>query len=456
MQQEIWFDKYRIIKLLGSGGTAEVYLAEHIKLNAFRAIKYISKQHPLYKLQLKEAQILKDLKHSCIPIIYDIEEDENGSYIIEQYLEGITLREYVMENNHLNENIIIQFSLQICDLINYLHSIKRPLLYLDLKPENIMVTEKALKLFDFGSAMFRDQADDSADYYSTKGYAAPELYHRNHADERADVYGIGMLLYFMVSGRDVRIDRGEIEHIDFIKSCPNKLKRIIIRCLRYNRSQRYASVSQLEKHLSAIMKKNKDTTKQRSSIEIGISGAQSRIGTTHLSFRICRYLIDQNINCIYLEENNSRCVWHIQNRYYGLKKDKGIIKVNGIPMVGMDYTEVSDLSGYNVIIRDYGCLRSDNKEKFLNSQYKILILGAKDWELKTSEEALHLVSEYKDVIYLFNYVDGKQFQQVIKNMGYKNCMRIPYEADPLAKPRDKSSKAFFRELTAMCRQGVGL
>ncbi|NLJ95982.1 MAG: serine/threonine protein kinase [Clostridiales bacterium] len=452
MQQEIWFDKYRIIKLLGSGGTAEVYLAEHIKLNAFRAIKYISKQHPLYKLQLKEAQILKDLKHSCIPIIYDIEEDENGSYIIEQYLEGITLRECVLENNHLNENIIIQFSLQICDLIKYLHSVKRPLLYLDLKPENIMVTDKTLKLFDFGSAMFRDEADERADYYSTKGYAAPELYHKNHADERADVYGIGMLLYFMVSGRDIRNDRGKIEHVDFIKGCSNKLKRIITRCLRYNRSQRYASVSQLEKHLSAIMKNNKGVIRPGSSIEIGISGAQSRIGTTHLSFRICRYLMGRNINCIYVEDNNSRCVWHIQNRYYGVKRDKGIIKIKGIPMVGKDYTDVFDVSGYNVIIRDYGCLTSDNKDKFLESQKKILILGAKDWELKTSEEALHLVSEYKDIIYLFNYVDGKQFQQVMKNMGFRNCMRIPYEPDPLIKPRDKSSKEFLRELVAMCTE----
>lgn len=452
MQEKILFDKYHIIKLLGSGGTAEVYLAEHIKLNAFRAIKYISKQHPLYKLQLKETQILKDLKHSCIPIIYDIEEDENGSYIIEQYLEGKTLREYVLENNHLNENIIIQFSLQICDLINYLHSVKRPILYLDLKPENIMITDSTLKLFDFGSAMFRDEADDSADYYSTKGYAAPELYHRTQADERADVYGIGMLLYFMVSGRDIRTDRGNIEHIDFVKSCPNKLKRIIIRCLRYNQSQRYASVSQLEKHLSAIMKRNKNVIKTGSSIEIGISGAQSRIGTTHLSFRICKYLRDQNVNCIYIEENNSRCVWHIQNRYFGVKKDKGIIRIKGIPMIGMDYADVLNVLEYNVIIRDYGCLTPDNMDKFMNSQYKILVLGAKDWELKISEEALHLVSEYKDVIYLFNYVDGKQFQQVIKNMGYKNCLRIPYEPDPLVKPRDKSSKEFFRELTAMCTE----
>lgn len=452
MQEEILFDKYRIIKLLGSGGTAEVYLAEHIKLHSFRAIKYISKHHPLYKLQLKEAQILKDLKHSCIPIIYDIEEDEDGSYIVEQYLEGISLREYVLENNYLNEDIIIRFTLQICDLINYLHSVKRPVLYLDLKPENIIVAHKTLKLIDFGSAIFRDEADDNTDYYGTKGYAAPELYHRNKVDERSDIYGIGMLLYFMVSGHDIRRGKEKMEHIDYINNCPKKLKGIIIRCLRYNPSQRYSSVSQLEKHLSAIMKAKKQTRKPGSSIEIGIAGTQSRIGTTHLSFRMCKYFKDQNINCIYVEDNKSRCIWHIQNRYFGLSKNQGIIKIEGIPMVEMDYADSKDLSGYNIIIRDYGSLTGDNKDNFLQSNYKILVLGAKDWELKSSEEALDMVWEYKDVIYLFNYVDGRQFQQVMKNMDYKNCMRIPYEPNPFLKPRDKNSKEFFRELIGMFKE----
>ena len=134
MQQEIWFNKYRIIKLLGRGGTAKVFLAEHIKLNSYRAIKCISKNHPLYELQRKEAQILKNLKHSCIPIIYDIEEDKDGSYIVEQYLEGDNLNDYVMSNGTLSEDIIVRFALQLCDLIQYLHSTTRPILYLDLKP----------------------------------------------------------------------------------------------------------------------------------------------------------------------------------------------------------------------------------------------------------------------------------------------------------------------------------
>ena len=451
MPQEIWFDKYRIIKLLGQGGTAKVYLAEHIKLKSFRAIKHISKYHPLYKLQLKEAHILKDLKHSCIPIIYDIEEDEDGSYIVEQYLEGVTLKEYVAERNCLDNDIIVHFALQLCDLIKYLHSVKRPILYLDLKPDNIIVTDNTLKLIDFGSAMFRDEADSHAEHYGTNGFAAPEMYGSESLDERCDVYGIGMLLYYMATGKSLST-MGEItEHIDFI-GCSKNLKRIISRCLRYDPSQRYASVSVLEQHLSAIMKKKSHLFSQGSSIKIGIAGAQPRIGTTHMSFRLCSYFNRQNIKCLYIEHNKSRCLWHASKRYFGLYSDKDIIKMNGISMVCEDHTQEMEISEFKVIIKDYGSLNMSNKEQFMQSDVKILILGAKDWELEFSEEALELVSEYKDVIYLFNFVDGKQYRQIIKNMMFRNCLRIPYEPDPFALPRDKNGREFFRDLTVLCTE----
>ncbi|HKL98267.1 MAG TPA: serine/threonine-protein kinase, partial [Mobilitalea sp.] len=288
MQEEIWFQKYRIIRLLGSGGTAQVYLAEHIRLNSFRAIKFIKHEHPFYNLQLKEAQILKNLKHSCIPIIYDIEENEDGSYIIEQYLEGDTLASYVNTRGTINYDIIIHFALQLCDLIQYLHSIDRPILYLDLKPENIIITGETCKLVDFGSAIYRDEAYAGQDYYATKGYAAPELYHHTDIDERCDVYGIGMLLYYMATGVPVKED---MNNIDFYKQCPNNLRKVINRCLKYNPSERFASVTHLSKQLSVIGKKNIHLHKSGSSVRFAVAGAQPRIGVTHLSFQICSYYI---------------------------------------------------------------------------------------------------------------------------------------------------------------------
>jgi serine/threonine-protein kinase len=126
--------------------------------------------------------------------------------------------------------------------------------------------------------------------------------------------------------------------------------------------------------------------------------------------------------------------------------------MNGISMVCEDHTQEMEISEFKVIIKDYGSLNMSNKEQFMQSDVKILILGAKDWELEFSEEALELVSEYKDVIYLFNFVDGKQYRQIIKNMMFRNCLRIPYEPDPFALPRDKNGREFFRDLTVLCTE----
>ncbi|MDI9510189.1 MAG: serine/threonine protein kinase [Clostridiales bacterium] len=450
MLQEIWFDKYRLIKLLGQGGTAKVYLAQHIKLNSFRAIKHISKHNSLYKRQLKEAHILKDLKHSCIPIVYDIEEDEDGSYIIEQYLEGETLSEFVSKRNHLNEDIIIHFALQLCDLIKYLHSEKRPILYIDLKPENIIISKDTLKLIDFGSAVFCDEVENNLEFYGTIGYAAPELYYKNRIDERCDVYGIGMLLYYMVTGKSISRPGEKIDHIDYTTNKHKKLKRIINKCLKYDPSQRYSSVLKLEQDLLASI--NKKTYKGiiESSIDIGIAGSQPRIGTTHMSLRICSYFNRHDRACLYLEHNRSRCLWNIRNRYYLTKKDQDVLRIKGIEMASAGYEQVMDLTEYNVIVRDYGCLGLENKDQFLQSKIKILILGSKDWELGYSEEALTMISEYKDIIFMFNFVDGRQYMKAIKSMVDRNCLRIPYEPDPFAKPRDKNSQEFFRDLLGLC------
>jgi eukaryotic-like serine/threonine-protein kinase len=447
MQQEIWFHKYRIIKLLGRGGTAKVYLAEHVKLNSFRAIKCISKNHPLYDLQRKESQILKTLKHSCIPIVYDIEEDEEGSYIVEQYLEGDTLRDYVEQKGILQENIIIHFALQLCDIIQYLHSIPKPILYLDIKPENIIVTGTTLKLIDFGSAIFFDDLKERQKFFGTRGYAAPELYQNDKPDERSDVYGIGMLLYYMATGVLIQADCNGFDHIDRISNCSKQLKNIINHCLKFNPSQRYASVTLLSKHLSAVKQKDHGVKESGQSVRIAVAGAQPRIGVTHLSFRLCRYFISRRNTCLYQEKNNSGCVWSMKNRYEGLyRKEDGVYSIEGIPMLPEEHIVYAKEAKYHIQIQDYGCLTMDNLTDFLSAEIKILLLGAKDWELQYAEQVIDMVAEYKDVVYLFNYLGGRDFLRVMKSMKQRNCYRMPYEPDPFSKPTQKSELELFLDI----------
>lgn len=450
MQQEVWFNKYRIVRLLGRGGTARVYLAEHIKLKTFRAIKFISKQNPQYNLLINEANILKNLKHSCIPIIYDIEEDEYGSYIVEQYLEGETLKEFLNSKGSLREDQIIRFALVLCDLFHYLHSTDKPILYLDLKPDNIIIADLSLKLIDFGSAIFSDEPHKEQLYQGTKGYAAPELYRRNKLDERCDVYSIGMLLYFMTTGSALQDDR-KITNIDNISNCSGKLKDIINRCLKFHPSQRYATVAHLRKQLSAIQKKKQFRTKPGQSIRIAVAGAQPRIGVTHLSFRLCRYFIQQKYRCLYQELNDNGDIRFIKGCYENLYDRDGIYEVENIPMLPRENSSKCDFGRYQILVQDYGLLTDGNRLDYLEADIRILILGAKDWELNYAEQAITKVAEYKDVFYLFNFLDGKHYWQATKSMKQTNCYRIPYEPDPYSKVKDSSELELFRELTMTIR-----
>lgn len=446
MQQEIWFQKYRILGLLGRGGTSKVYLAEHIKLNSYRAIKFISKSHPLYELQLKEAIILKNLKHSCIPIIYDIEENEEGSYIVEQYLEGDTLKDYVEKNVAIEEDIIIQLAIQLCDLIHYLHSIKRPILYLDLKPENIILMGMTIKLIDFGSALFQDEIYDNQSYYGTQGFAAPELYYSKKADVRCDVYGIGSLLYFMATGHAISEYRTANENIDMIGNYSKRLKNIINHCLKLYPSGRYTSVEQLKKQLSAVQKKQKLNKGSSQSLTIAVAGTQTRIGVTHLSFRLCTYFIQQKRNCLYIESNDTGCIKRMMNCYEDVKDNHGIIKIQGIPILKEFPVGQSDCNVYPITVTDYGVLTEENLAEFLKAKVKLLILGAKDWELKYAEEILKMVAEYKEIAYLFNFTGGRLFRRISKSMDKGNSFRIPYEPDPFAKTTNENGKELFDEI----------
>ena len=454
MQQEIWFQKYHIIRLLGSGGTARVYLAKHIKLNSYRAIKCISKSHPLYDLQRNEALILKNLKHSCIPIIYDIEEDEEGSYIVEQYLEGETLKEYVSHGGPVRDDIIIDYALQLCDLFHYMHSVDRPILYMDLKPENLLVSCNRLKLIDFGSAIYQDENTMFQKHAATRGYAAPELYRKGRLDDRCDVFGIGMLIYYMATGTEISSRTMQIANIDQISICSKELKYIINHCLRFNPSQRYPTVARLKKHLSAINPERRGNPESSQGQTIAVAGTQPRIGVTHLAFRLCHYMKSQGIDCLYREENRSQCIHRMRHNFEHRKDNKEFFVLKGIPMYTGNLNKEIVVPKASITLLDYGTLSKENLKDFLEADIRLLVIGAKEWELDYSEEVLEMVTEYKDIIYLFNFLDGKQFQMVCKNMEQRCCYRIPYEPDPFQKLTIHNGLDLFRELVGYADNGL--
>ena len=432
MTNQIWFQKYQIIRTLGQGGSADVYLAEHIKLKTLRAIKRISKSNILYEQLLNEAYILKNLRHSCIPIIYDFEEDAQNSYIIEQYIEGESLKVLRQQCQHLPEEIIIDFAIQICDLMQYLYSVDNPILYLDLKPENIIIANNVVMLIDFGASSYKNQVANRKYSLGTKGFAAPELYGGHTPDERTDVYGIGTLLYYMVTGRSYDIPLQKWSRKRTIKHCSKSLQSIIEQCLPCYLSFRYATVSVLKnKLLNLNHKKSKIKAISSKSICFAIAGTQHRIGTTHLAILITSYFTRKGREGLYVEKNNSNHISSILKRYQNIKTKSGIYRVFECNMLPAYHIEIPYIKeNYSVTILDYGCLNYENLDDFLKADIKLLVSGTKEWELDETEATLRLLNGYKDVKYLFNFMDGNQFRETIKHMDKLPCYRIPYEPNP--------------------------
>ena len=124
--------KYQLCRIIGKGRTGTVYLAFHKELEEYRAIKAVAKSHVEYESFRKEARLLKELRHPGIPIVYDIEEDDTYSYLVEEYLQGNSLENLVENQGPLTRGTVLEYVIQICGVVNYLHSAgTEPILHLD-------------------------------------------------------------------------------------------------------------------------------------------------------------------------------------------------------------------------------------------------------------------------------------------------------------------------------------
>lgn len=414
---------------MGSGGSSEVFLVKHLKIECFRAVKRVSKNQRIYEQLIKEVNILKNLSHPCIPNVYDIEEDDEYFYIIEEYIEGESLRAYRLNQGNIQEKIIIKFALQICQLFSYLHHIKNAILYLDLKPENIIIQEEQIKLIDFGAAIFLKEVHQRKVTLGTRRYASPEQYGKKGLDRTSDIYSLGALMFFLISG--IEYEKGNI-HIIQYHSYSKSLRSLIEKCLKYNPSQRFLSMNQLKRKLEHIDKKG-NKRRETTSHTVAIAGTQRRMGSTHLSIMLVSYLHSVGIKSVYIEENMTHAVEDIRKEYPNIKMHDGGYQIHNCKMIPyiLDRQTIFNKMYENYIkIYDYGMLNDTNKEEFLKANKKIIVAGAKKWELSTTKQCMYELINEDNILCLFNFLDGKDYFKMENTIKYMCCDRIPYEPNP--------------------------
>ena len=161
-------NKFEILKNLGEGGTGEVLLARDIHLNRLVAVKKIKKENEQREQARKEMEFLRELTHPNLPAVYDFWEEKEWLYLVMEYVEGITLEQFLKKNRKVEPEQAISWGIKLTEVLGYLHSRKPPVLYRDLKPGNIMIKPGGeLKLIDLGACMKSVESGKQKGYVGT-------------------------------------------------------------------------------------------------------------------------------------------------------------------------------------------------------------------------------------------------------------------------------------------------
>lgn len=247
---------YEVLSTLGQGGMGCVYLVRHLRLGTLWALKEIYKTRGEQIDLLAEANMLKRLSHPALPRIVDIYEDEDSIYIVEDYIEGVSLDKRLQEQGNFAESQIRLWADELCDVLRYIHEQKpNPIIYRDMKPSNIMVTpDNKVKLIDFGIAReFKQESTGDTAKLGTMGYAAPEQYGTAQSDARTDIYSLGVTLYHAVTGKSPMAAPYELRPIrEWDAELSEGLEYIILKCTKNNPDERYQSISELQYDLKNI------------------------------------------------------------------------------------------------------------------------------------------------------------------------------------------------------------
>lgn len=246
--------KYKILNKIGQGGMSTVYLAMNERANKPWAVKEVRKDgaadfEVIKQSQIMETNLLKKLDHPNLPSIVDVIDQKDCFLIVMDYIEGKPLSDALKEQNSLPCEDVIEWAKQLCDVLEYLHTRKPPIIYRDMKPSNVMLQpDGTVKLIDFGIAReFKEKKIQDTTCLGTRGYAAPEQFGgQGQTDARTDIYCLGATIYHLVTGHNPSEPPYEMYPIrHWNPAFSSGLEKIILKCTQRNPNDRYQSCAEL-------------------------------------------------------------------------------------------------------------------------------------------------------------------------------------------------------------------
>ena len=232
IQDELTLSFYKELSVLSKN--KEVYLVQHTGTGVI----YVKKSLKIFNSDIYRQ--LQKLNLPGIPQIYECIEDSENLYIIEEYIHGRTLDSIFNDSGVFTNELVCSLTAQLCQILHRLHTCNPPIIHRDIKPSNlILTTDDKLKLIDFNAAKnYTEGASKDTMLLGTQNFAAPEQYGFSQSDIRTDIYGIGVTMNYLLTGKypNEEIYQGSLHNL-------------LDKCLRMSPSERYSNCEELIKDI---------------------------------------------------------------------------------------------------------------------------------------------------------------------------------------------------------------
>ncbi|MGM0844551.1 MAG: Stk1 family PASTA domain-containing Ser/Thr kinase [Bacillota bacterium] len=262
--------RYKILEMIGGGGMANVYLAKDMILDREVAIKMLrldfANEEEFIKRFQREAQSATSLVHPNIVSIYDIGEEDDIYYIVMEYVDGMTLKQYIQKNSPVSIEKAIDIMRQLTSAIAHAH--QNHIVHRDIKPQNILMDhDGTVKITDFGIAMALSATSitQTNSVLGSVHYLSPEQARGGMATRKSDIYSLGIVMFELLSGRLPFSGESAVsialKHLQsetpslrrWNQNIPQSVENIVLKSTAKDPFQRYDSVEEIEEDLRTVL-----------------------------------------------------------------------------------------------------------------------------------------------------------------------------------------------------------
>ncbi len=248
-------NKYRVERQIAVGGMSEVYLCRERESGKVYCMKEANNDPDAINALNAEAEVLSKIRHWGVPAFIDAFEWNGHFILVMQYIQGISLSDYVEKYGPQKEEIVTGWVMQICQILDYLHTQKKPIIHRDIKPANIMIqSDGKIALIDFGAAReYKIGKAGDTIWLGTRGYAAPEQYGgQGQSDGRSDIFALGCTIFYLFTGKNPYDVPSEFPMVRQLNSKISvEMENIIGKCVQSFSKDRFQSCKELIEALLA-------------------------------------------------------------------------------------------------------------------------------------------------------------------------------------------------------------